>query len=193
MVNNLIKNKTIAIVLAVLTFILGSVLLVCLIFYLAGLPLSSIPENQTYAVFAILVSAVLASLVYGRGSKERASVVAEYLNEKLEIEVEGKDIRGLIDLLEKFPPFVINSYVSENINGVKEFEEQIKEQTSHLTEEDLSKIRKVMEMPVPELQNLLNDLYLRTKLEQFKTLGEPKAEPLIALNLKELKKILFNE
>ncbi len=187
----MIKNKTIAIILAVLTFILGSVLLVTLIFYLAGLPLSSIPENQTYVFFAILVSAVLASLVYGRGSKERALVVAEYLNEKLGIEVKGEDIRGLIDLLEKFPPFVINSYVSGNINAVEEFEEQIKEHTSQLTEDDLSKIRKVVDLPIPELQNLLNELYLKTNLEQFKTFADPKAGPLIELNLEELKKILF--
>ena len=48
-------------------------------------------------------------------------------------------------------------------------------------------------MPVPELQNLLNELYLITNIEQFKLLAEPKADPLIELNVEELKRILFND
>jgi hypothetical protein len=189
----LIKNKTIAIILAVLTFIIGSILITGIIFYISGLPFSSIPENQLYVFFAILISAVLASMVYGRGSKERASNVAEFLNESLDLEIKGEDISGLLRLLERFPPFVINSYVTMDVNAVKEFEIPIKENTNQLTDEDLLKIRKIIEMPVPELQSLLYELYLKTNMDQFEILADPKAEPLITLNLQELKRILFNE
>lgn len=189
----MIKNKTIAIILAVSTFIVGSILLTGIIFYLARLSLSSIPQNQLYVFFAILVSAILASMVYGRGSKQRASEVANFLNEKLKLGIKGDDISGLLRLLERFPTFVVNSYVSRNINAVKEFETEIKEHTAGLTDEDLLKIRKIIEMPVPKLQNLLNELYVITKMEQFKILASPKAEPLIEINLKELRKILFND
>ena len=50
-----------------------------------------------------------------------------------------------------------------------------------------------MDKPVPELQNVLNELYLETDLEQFKILADPNAEHLITLNLEELKRVLFKE
>ncbi len=192
--NILIKNKSIAIILAILTFITGSILIISIIFYTVKIPLTSIWEsqNQLYAFSAILISAALASMVYGRGSKQRATDVAEFLNKKLEMDIRGKDIAGLLKLLERFPPFLVNLYVSKNINAIEEFKIPIKEHTTQLTDEDLLKIRKIVEMPAPELQSLLNDIYLITNLEQIKILAEPKAKPLIELNLEELKKILFN-
>lgn len=188
--DTLIKDKIFAIVLSILTFIGGSVLITMIIFYIARMPLSSLWENQLYVFFAILLSAILASMVYGRGSKQRAEEVADLLNEKLEISIEGGDIAGMLKLLERFPPFVVNSYVSTNVNAVKEFEAPIKKYISHLSDEDLIKLNKVMEMPISRLQEILYDLYLKTGLEQFKILAESNAKPLIQLNLNELKKIL---
>lgn len=189
----MIKNKTLAIILAVLTFILGSALFTGIIFYIAGLHLSSIWEgqNQLYLFTAILAAAVLASFVYGRGSMERASKVAKILDGSLGIEVKDKDIWRVLRTVEQMPPVVINKYVSMNINAAYEFKSQIEEYKDKLTDEDLLKIRKIIETPVIELQNLLNELYLETKLEQFKILAEKEARPLIELNLEELKRILF--
>lgn len=191
----MIKNKTLAIILSILTFIVGSVVLTVVAFYIAKIPLSSIWEGQNQFILfsAILISAVLASMVYGRGSKQKAAESAEFLNKKLDLEIKGKNIGKLLKLLEKFPPFVINSYISKEINAVNEFEAAIKENTKQLTDEDLLKVKKIIEMPLSNLQNILNDLYLITNMEQLKILSEPRAEPLIELNLKELKKVLFNE
>ena len=206
----MIKNKAIAIILSVLTFILGSILFTWIIFYLAKIPFSSIWEgqNQLYVFSAILLSAVLASMVYGRGSKERASNVAKILNEELEIEIKGENIRGLLDMLERFPPFVVNLYVSMNINAVGAFENQMEDYNTQLTDESLLKIRKaksqmtdddflklrrIIETPVPELQSILHEIYLETNLEQFEILADPKAESFITLNLQELKRVLFKE
>ena len=187
----LIENKTISIVLAVLTFIFGSILLTFIIFTLLGLPLSAILQNQLYVFFALLISAVFASMVYGRGSKQRALDVTDFLNNKLDLDIKDKDIARLLRLLEKFPPFVINRYVSSDIDAVKEFDQAIEENTSQLTDDDLSEIRRIIEIPIPELHNILNELYLITKLEQFKILADPKAGKFIEINLEELKKILF--
>jgi len=193
MVNILIKNKTIAIILAVLTFILGSIIITGIIFYVLGFPLSSISEHQTFLFLAVLVSAGLASIVYGRGSKERASKATVYLNESLGLELKENDMWKILRVVEQMPPVVVNKYVTMNINAVEEFESQIKEYKAKLTRKDLLKIKEISEMPVPELQKVLNNLYLETKLEQFKILAEPEAKPLIELNLKELKRVLFNE
>lgn len=189
----MIKNKTLAIILAVLTFIVGSIVLTVAAFYIAKIPLSSMWEGQNQFILfsAILVSAVLASMVYGRGSKQKADDAAKFLNEKLDLGIKGEDIGRLLKLLENFPPFVVNGYISKDINAVKEFEIPIKEQTDKLTDENLKKVRKIIDMPVPELQKILNELYLITKMEQLKILAEPRAESLIELNLRELKRILF--
>lgn len=132
-------------------------------------------------------------MVYGRGSKQKADNAAEFLNEKLDLGIKGEDIGKLLKLLENFPPFVVNGYISKDINAVEEFEEVIRENTKQLTDEDLLKVRKIIEMPVPELQKILHELYVITNMEQLKILAEPRADHLIELNLKELRRILFNE
>lgn len=188
----IIQNKTTAIILAILTFVLGSIMLTGLIFYLFGYPLSSLAEHQLYVFFAILVSAVIASMVYGRGSKERASNVAKILEKSLQIQVKESDIWKVLSTLDQLPPFVVDKYVAMKINVVEELEDQIEDYKKNLSEEDLLKIRKVIETPVEELQGVLNELYLETKMEQFKKMAAPEAKPLIELNVQELKKILFN-
>lgn len=188
----MIKNKTLAIILASLTFIVGSIVITIAAFYIAKIPLSAIWQgNNQYILFmAILVSAILASMVYGRGTKQKADESAEFLNEKLNIQISGKEIGKLLKLLENFPPFVVNMYISKNINAVEEFEIQIKEQITKLNDKDLSKAREIIEMPIPDLQDILNELYSITSMEQLKILSETRAEPLIKLNLEEMKRVL---
>lgn len=189
----MIQNKVTAIILAILTFILGSVLLTGIIFYFFGYPLSSLAEHQLYVFFAILISAMLASMVYGRGSKERASNVAKILEDSLGISVEEKDIWKILNTIEQLPPYVVDKYVSLDINAVDEFEDQIKDYKNKLGEEDLLKIKKIIDTPVKELQDVLNELYQETNMEQFKIMADPKAKPLIDLNVRELRRVLFYE
>ena len=186
----MIKNKGIAIILAIFTFIAVSILLTITIFYLFGYPLSSIAEHQLYVFLAILAGALVASRVYGRGTKERASKVAKILNNSLGVSVEEKVIWKVLNTLDQLPPFVVNKYVTLNINAAEEFEDQIKEQKNKLSDADLLKIRKIIETPSEKLQQVLKELYTETDMEQFKILAEPDAKPLIELNLEELKKII---
>jgi hypothetical protein len=190
---NMIQNKYTAIILAVLTFILGSFLLTSLIFYLLQYPLSSIPDHQNYLFLAILTSALLASLVYGRGSKERASRVVNILEESFGITYPEKDIYKVLRIIEQLPSFVVQKYIDMKINAAEEFEDQIKDYKNKSSEEDLSKIKNIIETPIEQLQDLSYKLYLETELEQFKLMSEPQALPLIELNIKELKRILFDE
>ncbi len=79
------------------------------------------------------------------------------------------------------------------MNAVESFKDQITEYKSQLNDEDKIIIRRIIEMPITELQNLLNECYLKTKLEQFKILADPKAEQFLTVNVQELKKVLFDE
>jgi hypothetical protein len=136
---------------------------------------------------------VLASIVYGNRRKELALNLTKVLDESLELEIKEEEAKKIISTVKRIPPFLINVYVSKDMNAVESFKDQIKEYKSQLTEEDKEKIRRIIEMPIPELQNLLNECYLKTKLEQFKILADPKAEQFLTVNVQELKKVLFDE
>ncbi len=115
------------------------------------------------------------------------------MNESLELEIKEDYIKEVLSIVERAPPFLINVYVSKDMNAVESFESQIEKYKSQLTDEDRLIIRRIIEMPIPELQNLLNDIYMKTNLEQFKILADSKSEPFLTLNVRELKKVLFNE
>ncbi|MDO9045788.1 MAG: hypothetical protein Q7U35_10875 [Methanobacteriaceae archaeon] len=191
----LIKNKKLAIIASILTFIVGAILFTSIILFIGKIPVSALWEskNQLYFFSAILLAAALASLVYGRGSTERATKAVKVLDENLGIEVKKNAMYKILRALEQMPPFVMNQYISMNINAVEEFEDQIKVYKNKIGHEDLLKIRKIIDTPVGELQDVMEKLYTETKLEHFKILAQADAEELITINLQELKKILFVE
>lgn len=191
----LIQNKKLAIIASILTFIVASVIFTSIMLYIGKIPLSALWEsqNQLYFFTGILLAGGLATIVYGRGGTEKSKRAVKVVDEMLGIEVDKKDMWRIIRAVEQMPPFALNKYVSDNINGVEWFEDQILDYKSKLDEEDLLKIKKVLEMPVGELQNILGRLYEETNLDQFKILADPEAEELITINLQELKKILFDE
>lgn len=191
----LIKNKKLAIVAAILTFIASSVLFTSIILYIGKMPPSTLWEgqNQLYFFTGILLAGGLATIVYGRGGTEKAGRAVQVVDEMMGIEVKQNDMWRIMRAVEQMPPFAVNKYVSGNINGVEWFEDQILDYKSKLNNEDLLKIMKVLEMPVGELQKVMESLYGETNLEQFKILAQADAEELITINLKEFKKILFDE
>lgn len=191
----LIKNKKLAIMASILTFIVGTILFTSIILLIGQIPVPELWErqNQLYFFTTILAAAGLASLVYGRGSTERASKAVKVLDETLGIEVKNNVMYKILRALEQMPSFVLNQYISMNINAVEEFEDHIKAYKSKIGHEDLLKIRKIAETPVGELQDLMEKLYTETKMEHFKILAQPEAEELITINVQELKKVLFDE
>ncbi len=99
----MINNKIIAIIAAVLTFLLGSILFISIIFYFFGYPLSSIPQHQTYAFSGILLGIVLASIVYGNRRKELALNLTKVLDELLGLEINEEDAKKIISTVKRIP------------------------------------------------------------------------------------------
>jgi hypothetical protein len=195
MISMLIKNKKLAIIAAILTFMVSSALFTGIILYFGKIPLSALwdGQNQLYFFTEILLAGACASIVYGRGGTEKAGRAVQVVDEMMGIDVDKKDMWRILRAVEQMPPFAVDKYVSGNINGVEWFEDQILNYKTKLNDEDLLKIRKVLEMPVGELQKVMEKLYEETNLEQFIILAQPDAEELITINLQELKKILFAE
>jgi hypothetical protein len=108
-----------------------------------------------------------------------------------EIKITEKDVIEMMDVFTKVPSLVLKMVVSRNSNVVKSFQGQIEEYKNRLSDEGMAKIEKVLDMPVGDLQEILNKAYIETHQEQLKILADPKAEPFITKNLQELKKVLF--
>ncbi|HEX3013375.1 MAG TPA: hypothetical protein VHO92_03760 [Methanobacterium sp.] len=111
--------------------------------------------------------------------------------ESHEENITEEDVMGVVDVFTRVPVVILKMVVSKNMNVVKKFESQIENYKDQLSEEDTEKIKKVMEMPVPELQEILSKAYAKTGHKQLKVLADPKAEPFITDNFRELKILLF--
>jgi hypothetical protein len=109
-----------------------------------------------------------------------------------DIKITEEDVIDLLGLFTMVPSLILKGMVSGEMNLVKSFEKQIIEYRDNLTDEEMLKIRKVLEMPVPELQRILNHAYMTTNKKQLKILANSNAEPFIEKNLNELEKVLLH-
>ena len=110
-----------------------------------------------------------------------------------EVNITEEDVMGIMDQFIKVPNLILKRMVSRNVNIVKKFENQIINHKSQLLDHELLKIRKVIEMQVPDLQEILLNVYKNTNKKQLKTLADPKAQPFIETNLNYLDMIYFKE
>ena len=103
-----------------------------------------------------------------------------------------EDVLEVMDLFFKVPVILLKIAISNNMNAVRKFEDQIVSYKDKLSLKDIEKIELVTEMPVDKIQEILLNVYIKTGKKQFKLLSDPKAQKFISINLKELKKVLFN-
>lgn len=111
--------------------------------------------------------------------------------ESKDVEVTEKDVIEIMQVFNRASPMMLKMVIKMNINVVKSFGSQIKDYYANLNDEELVKVEKVMEMPVPELQNILKKAYMETGQKQLKILANPKSRDFIEGNMKELKILLF--
>lgn len=110
--------------------------------------------------------------------------------ESKEVEITEQDVMDVLHVFDKVPSILLRGFVSKNANVVKSFKNQINSYKHELSSEEIAKIKKVIEMPVPQLQEILGKAYEKTHKKQLKILSEPKAEMFITKNLQELKRVL---
>lgn len=108
-----------------------------------------------------------------------------------EIEITKEDVLGLMDQFTRVPPLLLKIVISKNFNVVKSFQGQIEDYKNKLSQEEILKIKKVLDMPVFELQKILLRTYAETHQKQLKILADPKSQPFIEKNLKYVGEILF--
>jgi hypothetical protein len=111
---------------------------------------------------------------------------------KADVTITEQDVIELVDLFTKVPSIILKRMVSRNVNVVKSFESQIESYKSQLSDVEVLKIEKVLQMPVPELQKIMYNANVSTEKKQLKILADSNAEPFIEKNLNQLRKVMFD-
>jgi hypothetical protein len=106
-------------------------------------------------------------------------------------DVTEQDVLEMMDIFTRVPALMLKTLVIRQVNVVDTFQDQIMSYKNQLNSEDLRKIEKVIKMPVLQLQEILRQAYQERPIKQLKILSDPGAAPFIALNLEELRKVLF--
>ena len=109
-----------------------------------------------------------------------------------EVEISEEDVTELMGIFTKVPSILLKSMIKRNFNVVNSFSSHIEDYRTNLSDIEMLKIEKVMDMPVPELQKILYNCYLTTNNKTLKILADSNSGPFIEKNLKELEKVLFD-
>ena len=100
------------------------------------------------------------------------------------------DVREYESLFKLAPPFLLERFAKKNSNIVLKFKSQILSHINNLSEEQKDKLDLILRTEIIELQALMNEAYLRTRIKQYKILANPKYKKFIEDNLNELRKLI---
>ena len=100
------------------------------------------------------------------------------------------DLKEYQHLFTLAPSFVLKRMAKKNSNLVAKFRQSIESHLSKLDDEQKIKLDLILNSDVDDLQSLLAEAYLKTKMKQYEILADPKYKDFIELNINELKKII---
>ena len=100
------------------------------------------------------------------------------------------DLKEYQHLFTLTPSFVLKRMAKKNSNLVAKFRQSIESHLSKLDDEQKIKLDLILNSDVDDLQSLLAEAYLKTKMKQYEILADPKYKDFIELNINELKKII---
>ena len=106
-------------------------------------------------------------------------------------DVNSQDVLEMMEIFTQVPALMLKTLVIRQVNVVETFQDQIESYKNNLTPDDRTKIDKVINTPVPQLQEILRQAYNERPVKQLKILMSPGARPFIALNLEALRKVML--
>ena len=101
-----------------------------------------------------------------------------------------KDVREYESLFKLAPAFLLEKKKKKNSNIVLKFKSQIISHINALSDEQLEKLDLMLRTDIIELQAIMKEAYLKTKIKQYKILANPKYKEFIESNLNELRKLI---
>lgn len=101
-----------------------------------------------------------------------------------------KDVREYESLFKLAPALLLERFARKNKNVVSKFQSQILSHLKNLNDEQKMKLNLILMMEVVELQAIMREAYMKTKIRQYRILANPKYREFIEINLNELRKLV---
>lgn len=108
----------------------------------------------------------------------------------MEEKISYDDLKEHEHLFTMAPSFVLKGMARRNSNLVDKFGSAIVAHLNRLDDEQKRKLYIILNTEVEELQKLLMEAYIKTRIKQYEILANPKYKEFIELNLNELRKLI---
>ena len=107
-----------------------------------------------------------------------------------ENKIRYEDIEQYEKLFTLTPSFLLERFAKKNTNLVLKFEPKVRNYMANLNSEQKNKLDIVLNSDVEEIQDLMNEAYLKSNKKQYKVLANPKYKQFIEDNLNEIRKMI---
>ena len=104
-----------------------------------------------------------------------------------------EDIKKYEFIFSKAPTMVLKVMIKTTADVVAKFKTKILLVASGLNDNQKSLIKKVFNMNVDEIQQLMDEAYKKSNIKQYKILADKNSKKFIEKNLDELKKLISNK
>ena len=108
------------------------------------------------------------------------------MEEKITLE----DIEQYQHLINRVPAFLLGRMAKRNSSLVKKFESRVKSYIDNLSDNQRKKLDILLNADIDDLQNVMNEAYLKTGKKQFKILADPSNKDFINSNLDDVRRII---
>lgn len=100
------------------------------------------------------------------------------------------DVEEYQTLFTMAPSFLLETFAKRNTNLAFKFKSIIKSYMDNLTDIQKSKLDIIISSDIDELQSIMNEAYLKTKIKQYEVLANPEYKSFIKDNLDEISLLL---
>ena len=104
--------------------------------------------------------------------------------------IDYRDVREYESLFKLAPSFLLETFARRNSNLVLKFKSQIMSHINNLDETQRKKLDIILQTEIVELQAVMKEAYLKTRIKQYKILANPRYKDFIEKNLNEIRKLL---
>ena len=100
------------------------------------------------------------------------------------------DVREYESLFKLAPSFLLERFAKKNANVVLKFQSHIASHLSKLNEAQKAKLEIILNSQTEELQAIMAEAYVKSKIKQYKILANPQYKEFIEKNINELRKMV---
>lgn len=110
--------------------------------------------------------------------------------DKMDEKLTYDDVKEYERLFTLAPSFLIERFAKRNSNLVSRFKSTIQGYMDTLTDEQKYKLNLMLNSQIEDLQDIMHEAYMKTRIKQYRILANPKYKQFIEENFNELRKMI---